>query len=245
MPHAAAGMRMDPPVSVPIDASDMPVATAIADPPLDPPGDRDGSLRVARGTKRGFLAGRAERELVQVALADENRAGTTQSRRDRGIRRGRRGRRHPRPGRRRHAALVDEILERDGNAVQRPEPLTASPRVIGSGGRGHRLAAGHRDERAVGVVLSFDARETRGGQIQRRQRALSLRGQSRADVEISGIHQGQTRDSSAGGAARSFQGADRSTCIMRDRVSSTGHGAGQPTGLAHRRARLPATPMES
>ena len=44
MPQAAAGMRMDPPVSVPIEASDIPVATAIADPPLDPPGDRDGSL---------------------------------------------------------------------------------------------------------------------------------------------------------------------------------------------------------
>ena len=43
MPQAAAGMRIDPPVSVPIDASAMPVATEIADPPLEPPGERDGS----------------------------------------------------------------------------------------------------------------------------------------------------------------------------------------------------------
>ena len=49
MPQAAAGMRIEPPVSVPTVPSDMPVATAIAEPPLDPPGDRDGSC--------GFLAG--------------------------------------------------------------------------------------------------------------------------------------------------------------------------------------------
>ena len=42
-PHAADGMRIEPPVSVPIEASDMPAATATADPPLDPPGDRVGS----------------------------------------------------------------------------------------------------------------------------------------------------------------------------------------------------------
>ena len=48
-PHAAAGIRMEPPVSVPTLATDIPVRTAIADPPLDPPGDRVGSI--------GFRAG--------------------------------------------------------------------------------------------------------------------------------------------------------------------------------------------
>jgi hypothetical protein len=43
MPHAAAGMRIEPPVSVPTLATAIPVATAIAEPPLDPPGDRVGS----------------------------------------------------------------------------------------------------------------------------------------------------------------------------------------------------------
>jgi hypothetical protein len=42
-------MRIDPPVSVPIVPSDMPDATAAAEPPLEPPGERDGSC--------GFLAG--------------------------------------------------------------------------------------------------------------------------------------------------------------------------------------------
>ena len=44
-PHNALGTRMDARVSVPIDARPMPHATAIADPPDDPPGideDRTG-----------------------------------------------------------------------------------------------------------------------------------------------------------------------------------------------------------
>jgi hypothetical protein len=43
MPHAAAGMRIEPPVSVPTLANVMPVRTPMADPPLEPPGDRVGS----------------------------------------------------------------------------------------------------------------------------------------------------------------------------------------------------------
>ena len=41
IPQAAAGILIDPPVSVPIEARHIPAATAAAEPPLDPPGDRD------------------------------------------------------------------------------------------------------------------------------------------------------------------------------------------------------------
>jgi len=37
-PHKAAGIRVDPPVSVPIEISHMPSATATAAPDEDPPG---------------------------------------------------------------------------------------------------------------------------------------------------------------------------------------------------------------
>jgi hypothetical protein len=37
IPQSDAGIRIDPPVSVPIDAKHIPVATATADPPLEPP----------------------------------------------------------------------------------------------------------------------------------------------------------------------------------------------------------------
>ena len=42
-PDSAAGTRIDARVSVPSEARPMPVLTAMADPPLDPPGMRDWS----------------------------------------------------------------------------------------------------------------------------------------------------------------------------------------------------------
>src|SRR5262249_58158165 len=48
-PHSLDGMRMDPPPSLPCAAGTMPLATAAADPPEDPPAERPGSqgLRAA------------------------------------------------------------------------------------------------------------------------------------------------------------------------------------------------------
>src|SRR6185295_13954002 len=48
-PHAAAGMRIEPPVSLPMDAKAIPDATLTADPPLDPPGERVGSFGCRTG----------------------------------------------------------------------------------------------------------------------------------------------------------------------------------------------------
>src|SRR5262249_14758835 len=42
-PLQLAGMRIDPPPSLPCATGTMPVVTATADPPLEPPGVRDGS----------------------------------------------------------------------------------------------------------------------------------------------------------------------------------------------------------
>ena len=48
-PHSAAGMRIEPPVSVPRAAYTMPRATAAADPLLDPPASRVGSCGLGVG----------------------------------------------------------------------------------------------------------------------------------------------------------------------------------------------------
>ncbi len=48
-PHALAGMRMDPPPSLPWAAGARPAATAAAAPPLDPPADRARSHGVRAG----------------------------------------------------------------------------------------------------------------------------------------------------------------------------------------------------
>jgi len=47
MPQKLAGMRIDPPVSDPVAATAKPAATALAEPPLDPPVylDRSHGLR--------------------------------------------------------------------------------------------------------------------------------------------------------------------------------------------------------
>jgi len=48
-PQKAAGIRIEPPVSEPTAQSHMPVATATADPPEEPPATRSGS----RGLRTG------------------------------------------------------------------------------------------------------------------------------------------------------------------------------------------------
>jgi hypothetical protein len=43
-PQQAAGIRIEPPVSLPSAASASPAASAAADPPLDPPAIRPGAI---------------------------------------------------------------------------------------------------------------------------------------------------------------------------------------------------------
>src|SRR6266536_2345156 len=50
-PHALAGMRMDPPPSLACATGTMPLATAAADPPDEPPAERPGSHGLRAGGK--------------------------------------------------------------------------------------------------------------------------------------------------------------------------------------------------
>ena len=43
MPHIDAGNRIEPPMSLPCAIGTIPAATAAAEPPLDPPGERERS----------------------------------------------------------------------------------------------------------------------------------------------------------------------------------------------------------
>src|ERR1700686_1278922 len=54
-PQRDAGMRMEPPVSVPMLPWQRPAATAAAEPPLEPPGMRVGSQGFRTGPKWGLL----------------------------------------------------------------------------------------------------------------------------------------------------------------------------------------------
>ncbi len=53
-PHHAAGIRIEPPESVPRAASQRPAATAAAEPPLEPPARRPGATGFGTVPKCGF-----------------------------------------------------------------------------------------------------------------------------------------------------------------------------------------------
>ncbi len=117
MPQYAAGIRIDPPVSVPRAKSQTPAATSAAEPLLDPPEVLTGIVRVVRHPIGGVDA--SGRVFEQVRLAQELGAGRAEARDDRGITR--RGRRCADGGRvrRYHALHIDVVLDRDRNPVQR------------------------------------------------------------------------------------------------------------------------------
>ena len=131
MPQAAAGMRIEPPVSVPMVASAMPAATLAAEPPLDPPGDRVGScgLRAGPNAESSLVVPNANscRLVLPMKTAPAWRrcaiAGASRSR-DVALADARRG------GRRR-AADVDQILDRDRDAVQRPAVAAGGQLAVG------------------------------------------------------------------------------------------------------------------
>ena len=74
-PQQAAGIRIEPPESVPSAASARPAASAAAEPPLEPPAIAARVARVRHRAEVLVLGGRAVGELVQVGLADVRVAG--------------------------------------------------------------------------------------------------------------------------------------------------------------------------
>ena len=103
----------------------MPSSTDAADPPDDPPGDRLGSSGCRAGAEGGILVRRAERELVQVGLADEDGSRVAEPGDDGAVVGGDVSLAHARGGRRRHAAQVDDVLQRERHAVERPAVVPA------------------------------------------------------------------------------------------------------------------------
>ena len=89
----------------------MPVATAAADPPLDPPAERSRVSGMVDRAERRILAGRAERELVHVRPADDDRPSLPEAASDRCVAFGDAPGEHARARRRDDASLVDDVLQ--------------------------------------------------------------------------------------------------------------------------------------
>ena len=123
-------------------------------------GDATGPARVADGAVERVLARHAPGELVQVGLADDHGAGV-----DEPLDGGRRPRRdvlteQRRAVRRAHPRGVEEVLGRERDARERPEPARASERA----GVEQRALAVARDER-VEVGARLDAVEVVGDDL--------------------------------------------------------------------------------
>ena len=150
-------MRIEPPVSVPMVASAIPAATLAADPPLDPPGDRAGSCGLRAGPN-------AESSLVvpnanscrfvfptktapawrRCAMAGASRSATCPSRtRDAAV-----------VG---SAADIEQVLDRDRHAVQRPAIVAGGELLVGFARLPQRLVRHDENERVQARIVGLDA----------------------------------------------------------------------------------------
>ena len=125
MPQYAAGMRIEPPVSVPSAKSQTPAATSAAEPLLEPPDVRLASsgLKVMPYAGLTLPAAYSSRFVLQRSSAPAVRRRATTG----GIAPG--GRRYADGGgvRGHDAANVDVVLDRHGHAAQRPVDALVAP----------------------------------------------------------------------------------------------------------------------
>ena len=156
MPQAAAGMRIDPPVSVPSVASAMPGGDARRRSAARAAGRARRIVRIARRTERRVLVRRAERELVQVGLADEHRAGLPQMGDGRRVALGDVALAHARRRGGRRAADVEQILDRDRHAVQRSAVVAGGELAVGVARLLPRLVGHDQDEGVQPRVVRLD-----------------------------------------------------------------------------------------
>ena len=79
MPHSAAGMRVEPPVSLPMAISHMPSATATAPPDDRAAGNARAVGRIARRAEMRIDADAGKGEFGHVGLGDDHRAAGAQA----------------------------------------------------------------------------------------------------------------------------------------------------------------------
>ena len=79
MPHSAAGMRTDPPVSEPMPPGRKPRRDRDAGAAARSPRNAVRCVRIARRAERGVVVGDAVGELMQIAFAEHDGAGVEQT----------------------------------------------------------------------------------------------------------------------------------------------------------------------
>ncbi len=171
-PHQDAGSRTEPPVSVPIAQGAKPAATATPEPLLDPPGVRCDLAGPTGSTacRRCWLVPQPPiaNSTVWVLPSTIMPGAKKRSRQGRGDRRAAVAPHHRAAGR--DPALdVDQVLERDRHAVQRPDRMAGADRLVGRLGGEPRVVGIDLDKGVQLRVVRRDAREQRLDDIDRRQ----------------------------------------------------------------------------
>ena len=120
VPHQAAGPRIEPPVSEPIAMRTMRAPIAVPEPDEEPPVTCCGIPRIARRRKRQIEAWAADGELVRRELAQQYAAGLAQSRGGDTVLLRHDIQTQLRMAGRADAGGVVNVLQRVGDAVERP-----------------------------------------------------------------------------------------------------------------------------
>jgi hypothetical protein len=167
-PHSDEGMRIDPAVLVPSVSGTLRVATAAADPPLDPPVSRCGSHGFAGRSAGGHVVGRAHGELVHVRLADDECPRGFQPRHELAVFGG-----NPVPE---GLAAGGGVVSRDVHLLldQHGDATQGKLRVVGQGAGGGQGLIGPPAARRVGHRLPLlDRLKRRGDQLDGGQQAVT------------------------------------------------------------------------
>ncbi len=176
MPCWADGLTIEPEVSVPIVTAARPAAAAEPEPELEPLVPKSRSygiedLAAERAVAVGHAVGHEVRELGQVRLADDHRAGRAQLGHDGRIAIGNRvlecdvARRGRQPG------DVEVVLDQDGDAVHRPADAAGRALEVEQRGVGQRarIRGPHRVQPRPAGVDRRDSVDVRARELHARE----------------------------------------------------------------------------
>ena len=179
-PLQAAGIRVEPPPSVATASGAIPLATATAAPPLEPPAQRSARQALRVRPNSGEFGQALAAELRRRGLADQDRAGGAEpGDRDRIMVRHVVLVRH-RAKRGAHALGVDDVLDRERDTVERPERLARHHLAFRLARPGHGLVAAQRDEAVQLALQPLGARKNRARRLDGRD---ILAGDARAKLD--------------------------------------------------------------
>ena len=169
MPQAPAGLRIEPPVSVPIAPKHKRAATA-APALLDgPPGARIQPPRIPTPLPSASVDGTKCGKLDHVCLAEDNSTGALQASYDFGVDRGERA--IASDGTRGGSAVASKVhivFQCDWDAVQRPAPSPASKLEVEHCCPIARVLFGDCDERIEQRLIGANARQAGVREVERR-----------------------------------------------------------------------------